>query len=163
MKKIILMAALFMSSLIFHQQANAQVRVNLGINIGSQPDWGPVGYDRANYYYMPDIDTYYDVPTHQFVYLQGNRWIHATSLPSRYRNYDLYRSYKVVVNEPNPWNNAANYRNRYANYRGHHDQQIIRDSRDAKYRNHWHGNGHVMQRGPGYPKDNNRRGHGRGY
>lgn len=157
------MAALLMGSITLSQKVNAQIRLNLGINIGSQPDWGPVGYDRANYYYLPDIDTYYDVPTHQFVYLQGNRWIHATSLPNRYRNYDLYNSYKVVVNEPNPWNHAANYRTKYAGFKGRRNQAVIRDSHDAKYRNHWRGNGAVMQRGPGYPKDNDRGGRGRGH
>jgi hypothetical protein len=48
----------------------AQVRVN--INIGSQPVWGPVGYDHVDYYYLPDIETYYYVPTRQFVYF--NKW-----------------------------------------------------------------------------------------
>jgi hypothetical protein len=50
--------------------ASAQVRVN--INIGSQPVWGPVGYDHVDYYYLPDIETYYYVPTRQFVYF--NKW-----------------------------------------------------------------------------------------
>ncbi|WP_158825728.1 hypothetical protein [Mucilaginibacter lacusdianchii] len=138
MKKIILAAAILVSGLAFNKPANAQVSLN--INIGSQPDWGPVGYDRAAYYYMPDIDTYYSVPTHEFVYLSGNRWVHANSLPARYRNYDLYNSYKVVVNDRNPWEHASTYRNRYANYKGRRGQAIIRDSRDVKYRNHWNGN-----------------------
>ena len=137
MKKIILTAAIFFS-LLSLQKANAQV--SLSINIGSQPEWGPTGYDRANYYYLPDIDTYYDVNAHQYVYLNNNVWVHTAALPARYRNYDVYHSYKVVVNDSNPWTRNNVYRKKYANYKGRHDQVIIRDSKDVKYRNHWNDN-----------------------
>jgi hypothetical protein len=138
MKKIIITAAIFLSC-IAYKSADAQI--SLSINIGSQPEWGPTGYDHADYYYMPDIDTYYDVPAHQYVYLENNTWVRRASLPSRYSNYNVYNGYKVVVNEPSPWTRATVYRTKYANYRGRTGQTIIRDSRDVKYRNHWAGNG----------------------
>lgn len=137
MKKIIFAAALALSSLSI-KHADAQIKFHVNLNIGSQPEWGPVGYDHADYYYMPDIDAYYSVPTHQYVYQQNNAWIHSNALPPRYANYDVYHGYKVVVNQENPWNHHAQIRNRYANYRNRHDQAIIRDSRDDRYRNHWH-------------------------
>jgi hypothetical protein len=133
MKKIILAVALTVSSLAFYNTTQAQI--SLSINIGSQPDWGPVGYDHVENYYMPDIDTYYSVPTRQYIYEDNGRWIRSASLPSRYRNYDVYNGYKVVVNEANPWNRATTYRTKYAGYKGKHNQTIIRDSRDAKYLN----------------------------
>src|SRR5471030_297174 len=126
MKKIIFMAAILFACLSF-KTADAQLHVRLGLNIGSQPEWGPVGYDHADYYYMPDIDAYYDVPAHQYVYMQNNVWIHAGVLPARYRNYDLYHGYKVVVNQRNPWEHHADIRARYSSFRGRRDQQIIRD------------------------------------
>lgn len=135
MKKIIIAAAILVSGLAFNNKAEAQIGVS--INIGSQPDWGPVGYDRADYYYMPDIDTYYDVPAHQYVYLNDNRWVRSASLPARYRNYNVYNNYKVVINERNPWERNTVYRTRYANYKGRHDQVIIRNSKDVKYKNHY--------------------------
>ena len=135
MKKIIIAAAILVSGLAFNNSAEAQISLN--VNIGSQPDWGPVGYDRADYYYMPDIDTYYSVPTREYVYLNDNRWIRSRSLPSRYSNYDVYNNYKVVINEPNPWERNNVYRTRYANYKGRHDQVIIRNSKDVKYKNHY--------------------------
>jgi hypothetical protein len=138
MKKIIFAAALFISSLSFHP-ANAQIHVSLGVNIGSQPDWGPVGYDHVDYYYMPDIDAYYDVNAHQYVYFNNNGWIHSASLPPRYSNYDVYHGYKVVVNDRTPWIRNDVYRKKYASFKGRHDQSAIRDSHDAKYRNHWKG------------------------
>jgi hypothetical protein len=155
MKRIIFFAAILLSCLTF-KSADAQLRISLGLNIGSQPDWGPTGYDHAEYYYMPDIDAYYDVPNHQYVYFQNNAWIHAGALPPRYANYNLYSGYKVVVNDRNPWERAATYRQKYASYKGRRNQSVIRDSRDQKYRNHWNGNNN-NGRGPG-----NNNGHGPG-
>lgn len=129
---VVLFAGLFAA-----QETQAQVRVS--INIGSQPVWGPVGYDYVNYYYLPDIDAYYSVPRHQFIYLSDGQWIFSASLPPRYRGYDLYSGYKVVVNDPQPYMHANVYRERYAPYRGRHDQVVIRDSHDSRYSHHDNG------------------------
>jgi hypothetical protein len=139
MKKLLLSAVILLSCLTI-KTASAQVSVSLGLNIGSQPAWGPVGYDHADYYYMPDIDTYYNVPTHQYVYFENNVWVHHAYLPVRYRSYNLYNGYKVVINERDPWLRHDVYRTRYAGYRGRHDQVIIRNSHDARYANYWRGN-----------------------
>jgi hypothetical protein len=126
----------------------AQVQFSLNFNIGSQPVWGPVGYDAVQYYYLPDIDSYYYVPQHLFYYNYGGRWISSSSLPPRYVNYNLYNGYKVVVNEREPWRNHETYRVKYASYKGRHDQRIIRDSRDSKYfvnKNHPEHNNFIKQ------------------
>ena len=138
MKKLILTAVILLSCLTF-KNANAQLRLSLGVNIGAQPEWGPVGYDHADYYYIPDVGAYYDVNAHQYIYLENNVWVHRGFLPDRYRNYDLYGGYKVVVNGRNPWMRDNVYRARYAGFRGRRGQSIIRDSRDNHYANHWHG------------------------
>ena len=122
----VLMVALFLSSTL-----EAQVSVN--INLGTQPIWGPTGYDYVEYYYMPDIEVYYYVPQHRYYYYDRGRWRYSSNVPSRYRNYDFYNSYKVVVNEPRPWRNHKSYREKYSSYKGRNDQQPIRDSRDSKY------------------------------
>jgi len=134
MKKLFLIFALFIGAMLY--KAEAQIHVN--INIGNQPVWGPVGYDYVDYYYLPDLDVYYNVPRQQFVYFDFGRWIFAASLPSRFGRYDLFNTYKVVINERNPWLRNTYYRNQYRGYRGR-QQSIIRDSRDQKYfviRNH---------------------------
>lgn len=113
--------------------SNAQVSVRLNFNLDSQPAWGPTGYDYAEFYYLPDIDVYYYVPQHRFYFNNGQRWIYSSRLPSRYRNYDLYNSYKIVVNEREPWRNHENYREKYSSYKDRHDQQPIRDSKESKY------------------------------
>jgi hypothetical protein len=124
----VLITAVLLSSTI-----DAQLRVDLNFNLDRQPVWGPTGYDHAEYYYLPDIEVYYNVPQHKYFYQERGRWISRSSLPSRYRGFDLYNSYKVVVNEPTPYRNHATYRDKYASYKGRHDQQPIRDSRDSKY------------------------------
>jgi hypothetical protein len=141
MKKIFTVGlALFF--LVALSKTKAQVSVN--INIGNQPAWGPVGYDHVDYYYLPDVDAYYDVPQRQFVYFENNNWMRGRALPARYGNYDLYNGYKVVVNEPRPYLRADYYRVNYGKFKGWKGdrQLIIRDSKDEKYKHHdngWHG------------------------
>jgi hypothetical protein len=166
MKKFIFTAAILISCLSF-KLAEAQVHVSLGVNIGVQPEWGPVGYDHVDYYYIPDVDAYYDVPAHQYVYYHNNAWIHAAYLPGPYRDYDMYHGYKVVVNQPNPWFHNSDIRARYAGYRGRRDQVIIRDSHDERYRNHWHGdngrhNGWDKHGDKGHDHGDNGHGHDEG-
>ncbi|MET0944784.1 MAG: hypothetical protein ABWY22_05220, partial [Flavobacterium sp.] len=52
-------------SLLAINFSNAQVNVN--VNIGTPPLWGPVGYNDARYYYLPDLQTYYDVSTSNYI------------------------------------------------------------------------------------------------
>lgn len=169
MKKLMALTILFFS-LVTYKQSNAQVHIN--VNIGSQPAWGPVGYDHVDYYYMPDMDVYYNVPQRQFIYLEGNRWAFSSSLPARYRGYDIYNNYKVVVNEPRPYLRADEYRARYGRYRGDRAprQVIIRDSHDQRYKNNdrenndHQDNGNGKNRGHGNDKEKdhgNGRGHGK--
>lgn len=135
--------------LVLGAPLKAQVQFSLNFNVGSQPVWGPVGYDAVQYYYLPDIDSYYYVPQHLFYYNNGGRWISSSSLPPRYINYNLYNGYKVVVNEREPWRNHEIYKVKYASYKGRHDQQIIRDSHDSKYfvnKNHPEHNKWVKQK-----------------
>lgn len=160
MKRLSLGLVLLLA-LSFQNPADAQIKVNVNLNIGSQPVWGPTGYDHVDYYYLPDIETYYYVPRHQFVYLQGNNWVFASTLPSRYRGYNLYSGYKVVVNEPRPYLHHDIYRIRYAKFKGGKGphQEIIRDSHDERYKNNGRGNSDHDDRGNGKNKGHGKRGH----
>ncbi|MFD2932938.1 hypothetical protein [Spirosoma flavum] len=130
MKKLLIVLGLLASTGLY---TNSQAQVNVNINIGNQPIWGPTGYDYVNYYYLPDLDIYYYVPLQQWIYNSGGRWITATALPPQYGNYDLYRMHKVVINDQQPYLRNATYRKQYASFKGRYDQQPIRDSRDSKY------------------------------
>ncbi|MBU2444664.1 MAG: hypothetical protein KJ666_03700 [Bacteroidetes bacterium] len=154
----VLIAALFLASTI-----NAQVSISLNFNLDTQPAWGPTGYDYVEYYYLPAIDVYYHVPQHRYYYFNKGRWIYRSSLPSRFGNYDFYNSYKVVVNEREPWRKHKTYKEKYSSYKDRHDQKPIRDSRDSKYfvnKNHPEHNKWVKQQkhdqGKGKDQNNNR-------
>jgi hypothetical protein len=46
----------------------AQVSVNVII---SPPSWGPSGYAETEYYYLPDVQAYYDIRASQFIYFEA--------------------------------------------------------------------------------------------
>ncbi len=134
MKKIIIILGIVFSVFIV-QKSEAQIRINANINIGTQPLWGPVGYDYVDYYYLPDMDVYYYVPERRFIYLDAGRWIFAASLPTRFGRVNLYATPKIVINEPMPYLRADVYRVKYKGWKGP-KQIVIRDSDDDRYRNH---------------------------
>lgn len=84
-------------SLLFTLPSIQQAQVSVNVTIGSPPAWGPVGYPEVRYYYLPDVEAYYDVHTSMFIYYGGGVWMHRSSLPWYYRHYDLYNGYKVVM------------------------------------------------------------------
>lgn len=157
MKKLFF-TALFVGACAF-KPAQAQISIGLNLNIGSQPDWGPTGYDHVDYYYLPDIDCYYDVSNHQYIYLNGRTWTRSTALPARYGSFNLYSGYKVVINQPKPYLHAATYRAKYAQFKGRHNQAVIRDSHDAKYRNNRPGRPAPGRPAPGRPGNSHDKGH----
>jgi hypothetical protein len=130
MKKLILLLLLVTGTSISFQ-TKAQVSVN--INIGAQPQWGPSGYDYVDYYYLPDIESYYYVPKKQFIYLGTGGWVFSLSLPPRYRGYDLYGGYKVVINSPQPYRYFTTHKVKYAKFKGNHGQSFIAKSKGRKY------------------------------
>ncbi|WP_367753721.1 hypothetical protein [Flavobacterium sp. WC2430] len=76
-----------------------QAQVSVNVNIGTPPSWGPSGYDQVDYYYLPDVQAYYDIRASQFIYFGSGKWVRSRYLPRQYRNYDLYNGYKVVLND----------------------------------------------------------------
>ncbi len=147
MKKYVLGYMIFLG-LISNINLQAQIKIN--ININSQPQWGPVGFDRADYYYFPDLDVYYHVSRKQFIYLYNGRWVFNSNLPRKYANYNLYRGYKVVLNEPTPYLNYKIHRAKYGKYKGWiGKQRAIRDSDDPKYGGN---NGRSRELPPGQEK-----------
>src|SRR5258705_4158614 len=84
------------------------------------PYWAPP-YDHAeqiHYYYLPDLETYYDMWTSEFVYLDAGHWIFSPFLPPMYSSYDL-RSAPVVILDyrvREPWNYHELYTSHYPRY-----------------------------------------------
>jgi hypothetical protein len=133
MRNIIVFIATLLAVVLVSGTVHAQVGIRLNFNVDRQPVWGPTGYDHVEYYYLPDIDAYYNVPQHMFYTNERGRWTGRSHLPSRYHDFDFYNSYKVVVNERQPYLHDEKYRDQYSSYKGRHDQSPIRDSHDSKY------------------------------
>lgn len=134
---------------------NAQVSIN--VNIGTPPVWAPVDQPAAGFYYIPDIQCYYDVRATQFIYLNSGVWIRSRNLPDYCRNYDLNRGYKVVLTDYHGSRPYVNYRydrvKYYKGYRGpqrvaehrhydNHDRYYADNRYDYDDRGHGHGHGH---------------------
>jgi hypothetical protein len=132
MKKIFLASAIVLTTLVVSHPASAQISIS--VNIGSQPAWGPTGYDHVDYYYIPAIDAYYYVPTAQYIYLVNGKWVWNKGVPSRYSSFDLYSAYKVVMNTPKPYLQHQAHVTKYGKYKTYQSKQpVIRDSHDTKY------------------------------
>ena len=157
MKSIKLIAAGIM--LLLTTATQAQVSVN--VNIGTPPPWGPVGYANIDFYYIPDIQAYYDIRYSQFIYFGNGRWIRSRYLPPHYRNYDLYRGYKVVLTDYHGRTPYVYYKDHktkyYKGYKGHPQKSI---GNRSYYK-------HDNRKGNNYYKNDNRKGndhykHGKG-
>lgn len=127
-----------------------QAQISLNIRIGS-PAWGVPGVSRADYYFLPDIDAFYDLRGRQFVYLDRGRWCFSNALPGWHRGFDLFGARKIIINEPNPWSRYDFYHRRYAppvmvyrdrddwrHDRGRHNGWYDNDRRDRRDK-HDHG------------------------
>lgn len=146
--------ALFVIGLLLFVSGAVSAQVSLSINAGSPPLWGPPGYGQVRYYYLPDVESYYDTQSSMFIYNNRGAWIQSAYLPRRYRNYDLYSGYKVVMTDyygNSPYVNFKEYKVKYR--KGYHDgqQKTIGDrpgkgnsdrhSNDAKQQGHGGGKG----------------------
>lgn len=100
----------------------------------TNPSWAPPQYAGVRYYYMPDIETYYDLTNHDFIYLDNGQWLFSSSLPPQYSSYDLYDAYFVALNSGvyQPWMHHQLYISNYPRY---------------YYRNHYQGDAFLNLRG----------------
>lgn len=135
---------LIIAGIVLFLGTNSNAQVSVNVNIGTPPAWGPAGYSNVDFYYIPDVEAYYDIRLSQFIYFDNGRWIHARYLPAPYRNYDLYHGYKVVLTDYHgrkPYVYFKNHKAKY--YKGYKGkpQKFIGERRDfhndnKKYKEH---------------------------
>ncbi len=84
------------------------------------PTWAPAYNDinQVQYYYFPDIESYYDVYNREFVYLEHGDWVFAPQLPFRYNWFDINNSFSVLLdfNTFDPWRYHNYYVEQYPRY-----------------------------------------------
>lgn len=136
--KLIAITLFLFASTVNHAQ------VSINVNFGTPPQWGPTGYSEVSYYYLPDVQSYYDISAQQFIFLNNGVWIRSHNLPNRYRNYDLYNGYKVVLNDyhgSRPYGHYQEHKVKY--YKGYnkgHQDNYRSVANYNKNRNHNNGN-----------------------
>ena len=158
LKLVVLAAVLFFAS------NSMQSQVSINVNLGVQPSWGPVGYSSVDYYYLPDIQAYYDVRATQFIFLNGGTWIRSSRLPQQYRNYDLNRGYKVVLNDyhgTRPYSQFKYHKQKY--YKGYGKPQKSIGYRGDNHENNGNhkNNGNNGHENKGGDKDHGKKGGGK--
>ena len=93
------------------------------------PQWAPPYYSGARYYYLPDLELYYDLSTREYIYLLDGQWNFSPYVPAMYRNYDLENCFCVVmnVNVYKPWLHHQYYLSHYPRYyyRDYYDHSNI--------------------------------------
>lgn len=92
--------------------AQAQVQVSIGVNA---PVWGPTVGPGVQYYYIPEIDGYYDLYTQSYVYFDNGYWVSSPMLPPWYANYNPRYFHPVVVQYVGrqPWGYIRDHRAYY--------------------------------------------------
>lgn len=144
-----------------------QSQVSVNVNIGTPPAWGPVGYNNVRYYYIPDLEIYYDVQRSNYIYFTDNRWVRLNYLPSRYRNYDLYSGYKVVLQDYRgnfPYYHFKQHKIKYAKgYKGNPQKTIgVRKNNQNKQHFKNQSGNHQMKMNKSNVKKGNKGNHGNG-
>jgi len=65
-------------------------QVSINVNIGTPA---------PRYYYLDDIESYYDIQESQYIFLSGGRWIHARRLPASFGYYNMNTRHKVIIKD----------------------------------------------------------------
>ena len=82
------------------------------------PQWAPPYYQGVRYYYLPDIETYYDINSQEFVYLYDGQWSFSRECPSVNQGFDLNNCFAVALDVTvfRPWMHHHYYVSHYPRY-----------------------------------------------
>lgn len=90
-------------------EAPAQAQINININ---SPSWGPpVTSSNVQYYYIPEVEGYYDLRAQNYVYQRDGRWMRAASL----NGYNPNTFHPVIIDYvgTQPWVRIKEYKVKY--------------------------------------------------
>ncbi len=128
-KLVFIGIALFVTTLLGTQSFTAEAqRVSVNLNI-ELPPWAPF-YNNAGlvrYYYLPDIECYYDVLNREFIYMEDGEWMFGRTLPPIYSWFDLYNCFIVALDARvfEPWRHFHYY---VAHYPRFYYRTVYRDA-----------------------------------
>ena len=104
--------------------ARAQVRV--GVQLGA-PGWGPQVGPNMQYYYLPELNAYYDLYNRAYLFFDGYNWVSSYALPPAYAGLDPYQFHPVPLPYvgPQPWLYVQQYPQYVAPYRRYYRQPRV--------------------------------------
>lgn len=110
MKTLLKSGLVLALGLLLHtSSAQAQVQVNVNI-----PVWGPAVGPNVQYYYLPEIDGYYDLYSQSYLFYDPayGAWVSSPVLPRMYAGYDPRFFHPVVIQYigRQPWGYLRDHR-----------------------------------------------------
>ncbi len=155
---------MFAALIMLASSFTSRAQVSLSVHIGTPPVWAPPVYAHTiRYYYIPEIDSYYDAVNQGYYYNNGPGWVFSASLPGIYAGYNIGSLHTVAVNYygARPYTYFAPRRAVYV--QRYHPVVYRPEYRNVHYeemnRGHWD-NGNHGGRGPQWHGDNGHGDHG---
>ncbi len=98
------------TALAFSAPLAASAQVGVNIQLG-HPTWGPAVPQGSQYYYVPEIDGYYDLQARNYIVQRNGQWARMASVPG----YNTANFHPVVVNYRGrqPWDQYKDHHTRY--------------------------------------------------
>jgi hypothetical protein len=105
---------------ILSGSCNTGSYLSLGVEYAN-PAWAPPYHAGVRYYYLPDIEVYYDLSEKEFIYLDNGQWSFSPVLPPIYSGYDLFNGFVISLNRNvyQPWMHHQYYVSHYPRYYYH--------------------------------------------
>ena len=119
------LAALF-GLLVLGSAPAAQAQVRVGVQLGA-PVWGPPVGPNMQYYYIPELDAYYDLYNQSYLFFDGYNWVSSYALPPAYAGLNPYQFHPVPLAYvgPQPWLFVRQYPQYVAPYRRYYRQPRV--------------------------------------
>ena len=121
--------------------SSSKAQVSVNVNIGPPPVWAPANYVESQYYFLPDIDVYYDVPAARFIYIRNGVWHRSAYLPDRCKNYDLRRGNIVYLTDYRGNAPYTYYKAHKVKYKKRGNYYVVHDHDRGKHKGHGKGKG----------------------
>lgn len=107
--------------ILFAASTSSKAQLSVNVNIGApavvvrSAAWVPQNHVGVDFYYLPEIESYYDINAGLYVYLNNGNWCRTRYVPVQYRDYDLVHARRIALsgyrgNRPYAYYNNHNVR-----------------------------------------------------
>jgi hypothetical protein len=123
---------LITAGIILFAVSTTQAQVSINVNLGApavvvRPTWVPQNHVNVDFYYLPEIQSYYDVNASMYVYLNNGNWCRTRYVPVQYRNYNLNHAHRVALSGyhgSRPYAHYNNHKVKYDNRHNYNDRYV---------------------------------------